>query len=69
MDQNKETSAVLVDQNNPRGIEFHFCADNSFCFTATYQVSENHLFGWFEFADRHSLQAGNESTKSYGGSR
>ena len=27
-DQNKETAAVLMDQNNPLEIEFYFNADN-----------------------------------------
>ena len=67
VDQSKEKSAILVDQNNPQELKFY--ANNSFRFTAAGQMGENRLFGWFEFAGLLSLQAGNEPTKSYGRSR
>ena len=41
--QNKQTVAMLVDQNNPRGIEFYLYANNSFCSMAAGHLSENHL--------------------------
>lgn len=43
MDQNKETAAMLVVQNNPRGIEFYSYANNYFCLMAAGHESENNL--------------------------
>ena len=43
VDLNKEMLAMLVDQNNPQWIEFHFYAKHSFCCMAAGHVSENHL--------------------------
>ena len=41
---NKETVAMLLNQNNPPGIEFYLSASNSFCFMAAEDMSGKRLY-------------------------
>jgi len=41
---NKETMAMLLNQNNPQGIEFYLNASNSFCFMTGDDMSEKRLY-------------------------
>ena len=69
MDQSKEKSAILVDQNNPQELNYSFTQIIPFVSRPLVKCVKTVYSGGLNLLAYSLFQAGNESTKSYGRSR